>query len=59
MVYVSEKIVWEYKHLIRHLSENGAPTEEELNSLGKDGWELAGVFQEKETVHFYFKRPRD
>lgn len=59
MIYVTEKVVWQYKHLVWNLSESGAPTEEELNSFGEEGWELAGVFQEKDTIHFYFKRPKE
>lgn len=59
MIYVSERTAWEYKHLIRDLSEAKAPTEEELNVLGKEGWELAGVFAESGTAYFYFKRPLD
>jgi hypothetical protein len=56
MVYVKEKIVWEYKLLSRNLSKEEAPGEEELNRLGKEGWELAGVFTDSPFVHFYFKR---
>ena len=59
IVYVSEKTAWEYRQVSRSMSEGKAPTEEELNKLGKEGWELAGVFIESGTVHFYFKRPTD
>ena len=59
VVYVTEKTTWEYKHVSRSLSEGKAPTGEELNKLGKEGWELAGVFEESGTAHFYFKRPTD
>ena len=59
MVYVKEKTVWEYKLLSRNLSKEEAPSEEELNRLGKEGWELAGVFSDSPFVHFYFKRLKD
>ena len=41
MVYVKDKTVWQYKLLTRNLGKQEAPSEEEeLNTLGKDGWEL-------------------
>jgi hypothetical protein len=33
-------------------------TEPELNALGAEHWELAGVVSERHRVHFYFKRER-
>jgi hypothetical protein len=59
IVYVKDNSVWEYKVLNRNLSKEEAPSEEELNTLGKDGWELAGVFTDSPFVHFYFKRLKD
>lgn len=56
IVYVDEEVIWEYKQLIRNLAKENAPTEEELNKLGADGWELAGVFSDSPFVYFYFKR---
>jgi hypothetical protein len=56
MVYVTEKSVWEYKQIIRNLAKEQALTEGELNALGSDGWELAGVFNDSPFVYFYFKR---
>jgi hypothetical protein len=56
MIYVKEVLVWEYKQLIRNLARDDPPTEAELNGLGKDGWELAGVFKDSPFVYFYFKR---
>ena len=29
---------------------------DELNALGRDGWELTGVYADATSVHFYFKR---
>jgi len=59
MVYVKDNTVWEYKVLNRNLSKEEAPSESELNTLGKEGWELAGVFTDSPFVHFYFKRLKD
>ena len=57
MVYVKDKTVWQYKILIRDVAQN--PNEDELNALGKDGWELAAVLQHGGVTHFYFKRMKD
>jgi hypothetical protein len=59
MVYVKDKTQWEYKMLSRNLSKEEAPSEEELNRLGKEAWELAGLFADSPFVHFYFKRLKD
>ena len=56
-VYVKDKTAWQYKLLTRNLAE--APNEEELNTLGKDGWELAGIVTDHPIVRFYFKRLKD
>ena len=55
-IYVDEKAGWEYKVMVRNLTKETAPTEVELNDLGKDEWELAGVFSDLPFVYFYFKR---
>jgi hypothetical protein len=49
---------WEYKELVRNAESAALPTEAELNALGAEGWELAGVVREGQEVHFYFKRER-
>ena len=49
---------WEYKEIIRELGAEGLLHEEELNALGAEHWELAGVASQAERVHFYFKRER-
>jgi len=59
MVYVKDKTVWQYKALARNLSKEEAPNEEELNKLGKEGWELAGIVTDHPIVRFYFKRLKD
>jgi hypothetical protein len=57
IVYVQEQPRWEYKQLIRNLAEEHPPTEEEMNTLGGEGWELAGIFTDSPFVYVYLKRP--
>jgi hypothetical protein len=49
---------WEYQEVVRSLKEQGPLTQPELNALGDEHWELAGVVTAGERVHFYFKRAR-
>jgi hypothetical protein len=55
-VYVREPPAWEYKHIACKLNEEAVLNEVEMNALGADGWELAGVSTDAASVHFYFKR---
>jgi hypothetical protein len=48
---------WEYKEVVREVA-GGLPSESELDALGAEGWELAGVVPAGDRVHFYFKRDR-
>jgi hypothetical protein len=48
---------WEYKALVRTAGEE-LPSEAELNALGAEHWELAGVASARARVTFYFKRER-
>lgn len=57
MVYVEEELRWEYKQLARTVERDEMPTEEELNELGKHGWELVGTVTLSSVAYFYFKRP--
>ena len=59
MVYVRDRTVWQYKLITRNLAKEEAPNEEELNALGKDGWELTGILTDHPIVRFYFKRLKD
>ena len=52
MVYVYEKQQWEYRIIA------SAMTQDELNSLGAEGWELVGVVALPASTQFYFKRVR-
>jgi hypothetical protein len=52
MVYVYEKQQWEYRIIA------SAMTQEDLNSLGAEGWELVSVVAQPATTQFYFKRLR-
>ncbi len=49
---VYEKPRWEYKFILRTL----VLSEEELNSLGAEGWELAAAVNDGSSINFYFKR---
>jgi hypothetical protein len=53
MVYVYEKQRWEYKVIVQR-----GISEEELNALGAEGWELVGVIGLPDTSQFYLKRVR-
>jgi hypothetical protein len=56
-VFVYERQGWEYKVISR--APDQAPLgQDELNGLGKDGWELVGVVPVSDTVQFYLKRIR-
>lgn len=48
---------WEYKEVVREVA-SGLLSEAELNALGSERWELAGVVPAGAQVHFYFKRER-
>ena len=54
MVYVREPAVWEYHQLVA--KENRLPSDETLNRLGSEGWELSGVLHAAPRVIYYFKR---
>jgi hypothetical protein len=56
MVYVRQRIQWEYKVLIKELGSDPALDEDELNTLGKQGWELGGVFVDAGALNIVFKR---
>ena len=49
---------WEYRTVVRNLEVEALPDDSDLDALGVDGWELAGVAHESSRVHFYFKRER-
>jgi hypothetical protein len=57
MVYVYDRTSWEYKVITKDGAEP-MPSEEELNAMGKSGWELAGVAAVPGKVNFFFKRAR-
>lgn len=56
MIYVRKSPKWEYKVATRQLPSGAHADENELNELGQDGWELAGIVHENSHTHFYFKR---
>ena len=56
MIYVKESLKWEYKQIARDLEKEGPLSEEELNALGAEGWEMSGVAQQPPVTYYYFKR---
>ena len=56
-VYVYEKTTWQYRVITRTVDETPL-SEEELNGLGKEGWELVAVVPQSKRVQFYLKRIR-
>ena len=58
LIYLGQKMTWQYKTVVRELSAAAALTDADLNQLGAEGWELAGVLTVDRAVHFYFKRPQ-
>jgi hypothetical protein len=57
-VFVYQKQGWEYKVVSKNSAGDALLTEDELNALGKDGWELVGVVPLTSKVQFYLKRVR-
>ena len=53
-VFVYERQGWEYRVVSREVDQ--PLTQDELNALGKDGWELVGIVLLLNTVQFYLKR---
>jgi hypothetical protein len=49
---------WEYKEVVRDIDTDELLTESDLNALGSDHWELAGVVRDDRRAHYYFKRER-
>jgi hypothetical protein len=56
MVYIKESLKWEYKQIVRNLKKEGALSEDELNGLGAEGWEMSGIAQQPPLTYLYFKR---
>ena len=56
MIYIEKKLKWEYKQIVRNLETETPPDEEELNKLGKEGWEMSGVTHKPPFAYFYLKR---
>lgn len=53
--------VWEYRVVTIEASENELPDAEKLNELGREGWVLVGLLDERANgrgahVHYYFTR---
>ncbi len=57
MVYIHENPQWEYKQLTVNLTDDSS-AEDDLNTLGKDGWELVDIIQHEAIVTYTFKRQK-
>lgn len=55
-VFVYERQGWEYRVVSKEVDQ--PLTQDELNALGKDGWQLVGIVPVLNTVQFYLKRIR-
>jgi hypothetical protein len=56
MIYIEKQLKWEYKQIVRDAESEKPLDETELNALGEDGWEMAGVAQQPPLTYYYFKR---
>ena len=56
MIYIEKQLKWEYKQIVRDADSEKPLDETELNALGEDGWEMAGVAQQPPLTYYYFKR---
>lgn len=57
-VHLKDEVIWQYRLVTRNLAKQDAPSEDELNALGADGWEMAGLFSDSPLLYLYFKRLR-
>jgi hypothetical protein len=56
MIYIEKRLKWEYKQIVSDTESQRPLDETELNALGEDGWEMAGVAQQPPLTYYYFKR---
>jgi hypothetical protein len=54
MVYVEP--TFEYKQVSREMGDGAPISDDELDELGRAGWELVSVINDGRAAHFYFKR---
>jgi hypothetical protein len=57
----STSLLWEYHVLTIDIQESSLPDANQLNSLGREGWILSGLLDERMTgkgkqIHYYFIR---
>jgi hypothetical protein len=56
LIYLAQKSTWQYKQITCKLAAAELLSDETLNRLGAEGWELTGLLPIAPVVHFYFKR---
>jgi hypothetical protein len=44
-------------HVARELGREAALGEVEMNALGANGWDLAGLFRDATSAHVHVRRP--
>ena len=59
LIYLPQKSGWRYKTVVRNRSVAELLTDQELNQLGEEGWELVGLLPLDHAVYFYFKQIAD
>lgn len=53
-VVIKEETRWEYR-LVEQNSAEPLPLDQ-LNTIGRDGWELSAILPHKQRLLYYFKR---
>lgn len=56
-VHVYKRDQWEYRRILCNLAQVETLSEDELNTLGAEGWELTTAINDSTSIYFYFKRP--
>ena len=56
MVSMRDEPRWEYRRIVRNLRTEDPPTEQELDVLGADGWEMTGLFSDSPFLYLYLTR---
>lgn len=59
MIYVKDKVRWEYQIIVRDFENESPINADELTTLGQEAWELSGVVQHANQAYYYFKRLAD
>ena len=58
IVYVYERQQWEYRIVTSDAAGEPTLSEDTLNALGHDGWEMVGVVHLRDKIQILFKRAK-